>query len=1256
MTDDEPLFLNKAYMFLPSFLAFKLKHITAEEVEWNRKKCEMLYAGNETIYYSKSPSFDFKISKKQLLTLLDFIIKETNGVYPLFKRYRKQIDKLTEISPDLMIEAGLHWAKKNLEEHLWFICNHRIRPELLNDYEVGQCAVGAASNLNMALRHFSATGVETALHASKEALLRGLVQAFVSEYQLSPLPGNEVHYVNAYFNYLASEYGCEEQDDKFAPEALTLENLDNLSKYVTEHFTLNAFLERVHFLFPSLPRQAFDASDALLYGSISDYAQFFGPSEAKRLKDALYLLYDYIEEEILIDGKNLLKAKMIPIEGFNASLDALIVEQLCRANVIAFVTLEWKNAVYLFNGTLFLKVSSKADYSLLDKEEEKALQDQLFLRLLGRHDKLQECFFTSDELLKMLDDEHLIYAYQETFKDSSLLTLHEKCFLHIMQRELSFNLYFQTIFEKEHQDHIKHSLQFAEALLSHPHSLTEEVLSKLVAFLKKEEPNELRTCILKAYSNNALLALTVMIKNSQNLFDCNERIDAERNTLMIKMAQAGQVEVINALLTQAVAINQANLSGVTPLIMAAEWGHLEIVQALLEKGANSNQSNTVGATPLFLAAQSGHWGIVKTLLTKVNDVNQSCQQGITPLILAAKSGQTEIVGLLLEKGANVNQVSRIGTSALLLASQNGHTQVVKLLLAKGAEVNHVSKKGLTPLLVAASAGHLATINELLSAGVKVDKANSNGLTPLYLAAQKGFLEIVQALIAFGADVNQANKDGLTPLYTATENNRLAIIKVLLEHGAAVNQASIEGDTPLHVATEYGFLEASQLLLAENADVNCVNKSGESPLFIAAEEGHLELVNALLMHKAAIDQKTLEALTPLYIAVEKGYESIVIALMTEGANLNQADAEGVTPLILAINYDYLDIVKLLLAKGAIANQADKQGVTPLFLAAYKGNVDIVKSLLAYDVDINQITVLSETALFIAAVNGHDQVIEALLQAGAAVNQARNYATPLLMAAQNGYEKAVKMLLSYGADVHLGNQWGATPLIRAAQNGRVEVVNELLAAGAGINAMDNKGTALFSAASRGHANIVEILLKNGAAINQGAEMGSPLFAAAKNGNLEVVQILLKHAAAVNQSCQTATPLFVAAQNGHESIVKELLLAGASITDFESTSNNLIKFAQNYCLAVQSRMMDWIAHQGDQNIKMVRLPQEKKYQITYYMKPYEIAAIMGNDEIAKLIQSFYALPSPPIKNIHRLFSPLKQTDNDKGQGPQASGCFKN
>lgn len=1198
-------------MFFSTFLSLKPVYFTPEIALLAQNKVQELYGDIPPQYYKKENPQSFKVSQKQLLCLLDFIQIQTKARYAIFGIYQQKTLQLNEARSELDKEACLHWAKKNLEESLWFICNYSIKAVRVADFIVDKCATGAASNLDLALRHFSTTDFDAASHTSKESLVRALTQDYVKLKKLCPIEGNEVHYVNAYFNYLASSYGCKEQIDDFALPSPSLEHLNGVSTYVKKNFRLDSFLSILHTLLPELPLESFDASNSKIYSCIKAYAAFIKSSiNDTELETQLYNLYDREENETVINGETQYAIRMTPKTEFHSLLNALLVAELERREVIASAKLVFEDRDYLFNGKIFLTVQEgtayQSPYALLGAEEQRQLQAELSLRILEKENKLKNCPFSKITLIRMLDAVELIALYQKA-SDLKNLALAQDCFFEIMQQEPIYPLFFRAILKNKNQNPA-HLHQFAAHLLSHPNSFEEEALEILIGYL---DPQKLPTCLLEVCKNNMVLSLELILKSTLTHFNLNQKIDKAGNTLLSIVANKGHLEIFKMLLAKDAAFEQANDKGITPLGYAAYNGHIAIMKELIARDAFVNHRGLEGGTPLTFSAFKGQVEAIKILLDKGADPNLKTNTGLTAAWLAAQQGHLEALQVLIENGVDLNQAIDNGASLLWVAAQNGHTKIIEFLLIKGASINQGNNKKVTPLWVAAEKGHVETLKILLDYGADIhQKIEPQGVSALGVAAQNGRTKVIEILLEKGAEIDEADNKGVTPLGIAIYQNQLEAAKMLLEKGANINHATQLGLTALWSTVERGQIAAFNLLLAHDADPNLSNNSGITPLWVAAEKNRLPFLKLLLEKKAAINQANHNGVSPLWVAAQNGHVEIIKILLENKADPDQANTDNMTPFLIATQNGHIEVMKLLLEKGIDPHHRDDKGISALFLAAQKGQVKIIKFLLDLGAKINQTSTKGTTALSAAAREGHVEAMKILLEAGADPHLASQEGiTPLLASAYEGRVDALNFLLEAGLYLNQGNQEGITPLFYAAQRAQIETVQFLLAKRASINQQTlNGSTALWVASYKGHTEIIKILLENGAAINQIKNDGSsPLCVAARKGHTEVVRLLIEKGADLERAkYKGASPLFIAAQNGHELVVKELLRAGADphYCLIKST-RDLLEFTKKHRPEIQERMRAFIKTQ--------------KKRPMLYIQAHEIAEIMGYKEIYSCIKSY-------------------------------------
>ena len=362
----------------------------------------------------------------------------------------------------------------------------------------------------------------------------------------------------------------------------------------------------------------------------------------------------------------------------------------------------------------------------------------------------------------------------------------------------------------------------------------------------------------------------------------------------------------------AVAINQRNQQGRTPLWIACRHGKIEVVKVLLGYQPQDN------GTPL--------------------DVNQQSNNGYTPLDAALQRSQVQVIRLLFKDQRVVDNIKKLKRAdyAFYIACEYGHVKVAELLLKHGAAIHQPGKDGKTPLQVAQEklkqkSGYRAAyqaivemiqehqrslvdqvlavkseskvaeevtkakkeVEELLrnpqldvnlmveayempllyracqqnksklvawlveDKRININQQNKHGSTPLFIACSQENKSIINCFLKQdGIAVNLANRLKKTPLLISCERDKSVSVKLLLNFTPQGNQQPLEvnqprrhGATPLHVASEYGHARIVTMLLADQrVEVNAVNNSGETPLFIACSYGHWNIVNTLIQDK------------------------------------------------------------------------------------------------------------------------------------------------------------------------------------------------------------------------------------------------------------------------------------------------------------------------------------------------------------------------------------------------------------------------
>ena len=189
---------------------------------------------------------------------------------------------------------------------------------------------------------------------------------------------------------------------------------------------------------------------------------------------------------------------------------------------------------------------------------------------------------------------------------------------------------------------------------------------------------------------NELNRTTTTTKNGHVVKDAETEatlaVDGEGRNELHWAAYNGNVDKIQQLVCEGVAVDVADHKGKTALILAAYNGHVDVIHQLLNAGANVNAVSKDGKTALTWAVLKALEGeesrliVVKLLLERGADVNiKDVLVEETALMLTAIHGNVTMVEMLLKAGADVHAANKYGMTALKIASFYNHDNVVKIL-------------------------------------------------------------------------------------------------------------------------------------------------------------------------------------------------------------------------------------------------------------------------------------------------------------------------------------------------------------------------------------------------------------------------------------------------------------------------------------------------------------------------------------------------------------------------------------------------
>ncbi len=177
---------------------------------------------------------------------------------------------------------------------------------------------------------------------------------------------------------------------------------------------------------------------------------------------------------------------------------------------------------------------------------------------------------------------------------------------------------------------------------------------------RNPEPFTLAQRLLDAVSRNDRPTIERALERGATV---QAKDDLGRSTLFLAVMDARSLELVRWLHGKGAAVDDADVSGRTPLSFAADLGDLETVRWLVENGAVVDRRDVQQRTPLMHAVGADHPEVVAYLLDHAADPNTRDQFGDTPLIVACAKGHVRTATLLLQRGADSSVKDQEGRTA-----------------------------------------------------------------------------------------------------------------------------------------------------------------------------------------------------------------------------------------------------------------------------------------------------------------------------------------------------------------------------------------------------------------------------------------------------------------------------------------------------------------------------------------------------------------------------------------------------------------
>jgi len=469
----------------------------------------------------------------------------------------------------------------------------------------------------------------------------------------------------------------------------------------------------------------------------------------------------------------------------------------------------------------------------------------------------------------------------------------------------------------------------------------------------------------------------------------------------------------------------ADANGFTPLAIAVFCNHPDIVDCLIKARVNLEAKTTAGDTALSIALRYGHTALATALIKNKADVNCRDVYGTTPAMMAVVSGDTEILHLLIAAQANMEMRDTNGRNAMIMAAKCGNTAALACLIGEGTNVNAVDNEQTSALIAAASGGHVEMLRQLVAANAEINAKDKYSFTAVMRAVLAEKKDAVDLLIENHADLDHRCAQGHSAFMIAAGNGNVGILKSLNEAGADINTVETYSEiSVLMIVAQGNKLDALKYLAGAHGKLNAKNRYGQTAAMFAAIGNSADTMKWLIENNADLDLCDQQGRSAFVLAAEAGHVDILKLLIGAGADVDAIEPNThMNGVMIAARHNKLEALKYLLAAGGTLNAKNTNGQTAAMLATNQGNVETLQWLITAGAALNDRCNAGMTCLHLAVQKNQTATLSLLIEGGANLDIRDNAgASPLMHAIRQRDPAAVKKLIGVGADVNLINNDG------------------------------------------------------------------------------------------------------------------------------------------------------------------------------------------------------------------------------------------